>query len=502
MSLLFTDNTWTFDKLSAVNEACKVIADEELHLDYYPNQIEIISSEQMLEAYSSSGMPVMYNHWSYGKHFLMEKHNYKHGYSGLAYEIVINQNPCISYLMEENSMTMQTLVIAHAAYGHNHFFKNNYLFKQYTDASAILDYLIFAKKYVAKCEQKYGYEAVEATLDACHAIADYGVDRYKRPSPLSAKKEQENQEARELNRQQSVNLLYSSLATPKTPSYKRVFGNNATDAALFPEEPEENIMYFIEKYSPSLESWQRELVRIVRKMATYFYPQRQTQLMNEGWASFTHHYIMNRLWEKGQISDGSMLEFIQSHAGVLTQRNYNDKHYSGFNVYALGFEMFQDIKRRCENPTDEDYEYFPDQAGKPWLETCLDAVANYRDESFVTQFLSPATIRKWKLFEVTNNESDGYVEVTGIQNKTSYNKIKSSLSKQYATSMKQANIQVARADLKGSRKMWLRYTPIDGRALNNTKKEVLKHVEFLWGYPVELLDPTDKSIYQGYNEFC
>ena len=111
----------------------------------------MISAEQMLDAYSSIGMPVFYSHWSFGKRFVRDEKLYRKGYTGLAYEIVINSDPCISYIMEENTMTMQALVMAHAAFGHNHFFKNNYLFKEGTDAEGILDYLSFAKAYVARC---------------------------------------------------------------------------------------------------------------------------------------------------------------------------------------------------------------------------------------------------------------------------------------------------------------------------------------------------------------
>ena len=96
-----------------------------MNLDVYPNQLEIISSEQMLDAYSSLGMPLMYRHWSFGKRFVSEEKLYRKGQRGLAYELVINSNPCITYLMEENTMAMQALVTAHAAFGHNHFFKNN-----------------------------------------------------------------------------------------------------------------------------------------------------------------------------------------------------------------------------------------------------------------------------------------------------------------------------------------------------------------------------------------
>ncbi|MCI5043068.1 MAG: SpoVR family protein, partial [Aquisalinus sp.] len=124
-NLLYKDSDWTFDLLQRALEACEDIALNDLGLNVYRNQIEIITSEQMLDAYSSHGMPLMYRHWSFGKHFARDQNMYQKGYTGLAYEIVINSDPCIAYLMEENSMTMQTLVMAHACFGHNHFFKNN-----------------------------------------------------------------------------------------------------------------------------------------------------------------------------------------------------------------------------------------------------------------------------------------------------------------------------------------------------------------------------------------
>lgn len=148
-------------------------------------QIEVITSEQMMDAYSSVGMPINYPHWSFGKKFIETEQAYKHGQQGLAYEIVINSNPCIAYLMEENTITMQALVMAHACYGHNSF-KNNYLFRSWTDASSIIDYLIFARKYITECEERYGVDEVEKLLDSCHALMNYGVDRYKRPQNLSA----------------------------------------------------------------------------------------------------------------------------------------------------------------------------------------------------------------------------------------------------------------------------------------------------------------------------
>ena len=159
----------------------------EYKLDTYANQIEIITSEQMLDAYATTGLPVGYPHWSYGKEFIRNEQAYRRGMQGLAYEIVINSSPCIAYLMEENTMTTQALVIAHACYGHNSFFKGNHLFRQWTAADAILDYLVFARRYVMECEQRYGMAEVEEVLDSCHALSEYGVERYRRPQPQSAR---------------------------------------------------------------------------------------------------------------------------------------------------------------------------------------------------------------------------------------------------------------------------------------------------------------------------
>src|SRR6201986_1557732 len=170
---LFQGADWDFLPLQRSHGACEEIALKELGLDVYPNQIEVITAEQMLDAYSSIGMPLFYKHWSFGNHFAQHEALYRKGLRGLAYEIVINSSPCISCLMEENPATMQTLVIAHAAFGHNHFFKNNYLFKLWTDAEGILNYLDFAKNYVAQCEERHGALAVEQTLDAAHALMSH-----------------------------------------------------------------------------------------------------------------------------------------------------------------------------------------------------------------------------------------------------------------------------------------------------------------------------------------
>jgi len=480
-----TDSEWTFDLITRYDEEISKIA-AEYGLDTYPNQIELITSEQMMDAYSSVGMPLGYHHWSFGKQFMSTEQRYRRGQMGLAYEIVINSNPCISYLMEENTMTMQALVIAHAAYGHNSFFKGNYLFKSWTNADAIIDYLLFARNFISECETRYGVEAVELTLDSCHALMNYGVDRYHRPSPLSAFDERERQIEREEYLQSQINDLWRTVPTGEQ--------KKTDEEQRFPSEPQENLLYFIEKNAPLLQPWQREIVRIVRKSAQYFYPQRQTQVMNEGWATFWHYTILNTLYNRGLVNDGFIMEFLQSHTSVVYQPAFDSPYYSGINPYALGFGMMTDIRRICEDPTEEDRHWFPDIAGSDWVKTLDFAMRHFKDESFIQQYLSPKLIRDMKLFSVLDDDKKLKLEITAIHDDEGYRSIRKRLADQYNLSSQEPNIQVYNVNRHGDRALTLRHYRQNRKPLNNSTQEMLKHVSRLWGFSVylETIDEQDQ----------
>ncbi|MHB1245313.1 MAG: SpoVR family protein [Sulfuriferula sp.] len=469
---------WTFELLDTYDREIGLAA-AHYGLDTYPRQIEVITSEQMIDAYASVGMPVGYHHWSYGKGFLSTQKSYQRGQMGLAYEIVINSSPCISYLMEENTMTMQALVIAHAAYGHNSFFKGNYLFRTWTDAESILDYLVFARNFIAECEQRHGEEAVEDMLDSCHALMNYGVDRYKRPTRLSMSKEQARLVERETYLQSQVNDLWRTLPT-------RQATDEQNQSRQFPAEPQENLLYFIEKNAPRLEPWQREIVRIVRKIAQYFYPQRQTQVMNEGWATFWHYTLLNHLYDAGKLTDGFMMEFLQSHTNVVYQPPFHSRVYSGINPYALGFSMFQDMRRMCEHPTDEDRHWFPELAGSDWKQSLDFAMRNFKDESFIAQYLSPKLIREFKLFSVRDDDSEDKLEISAIHDDAGYRSVRQQMAEQYNLGNREPNIQVYNVDVYGDRTLTLRHYMHDRRPLGETTPEMLRHITRLWGYNVRM----------------
>jgi spore cortex formation protein SpoVR/YcgB (stage V sporulation) len=493
--LLYEGADWDFGTIQRVYDAIERIATGELGLDVYPNQVEIVSSEQMLDAYSSIGMPLLYKHWSFGKHFARNEALYRAGMQGLAYEMVINSNPCISYNMEENTATMQALVIAHAAFGHNHFFKNNYLFKQWTDANGILDYLEFAKGYIAQCEERYGEAEVERVLDAAHALWNQGVHKYPRRRAADLASEQRRERERREHEQAMYNDLWRTVPTKEAAKPDNLLEERRR--ALL-QLPQENILYFLEKTAPRLAPWQREILRIVRHVAQYFYPQGQTKVMNEGCATYVHYRIMNRLYEQGSINDGALMEFLHSHTNVVFQPHFDDRRYSGINPYALGFAMMEDIARIATRPDDEDREWFPDIAGVgDEMAVLRDVWANYRDESFVLQFLSPRLIRHFKLFGVMDDANEPTLRVASIHDERGYRKIRQSLARQYDIAWQMPDIQVVDVNLAGDRKLIVQHRALNRVLLDeNDAKHVLQHLADLWGYDVLMkeVDPEGGAV--------
>lgn len=485
--LLFEGADWDFDTLRRTYDAMEVIARDDLGLDFYRNQIEIISSEQMLDAYSSVGMPLMYQHWSFGKHFIHHEQLYRKGITGLAYEIVINSNPCISYCMEENTMALQALVIAHAAFGHNHFFKNNHLFRQWTDPEGFLDYLQYAKAYIQRCEERHGVREVERLLDSAHALMPSSVFRHRRPPLLSEREARARERMRLEEEERAVNYLWDALPVSRRPSLD---DSDLRERKRAMRLPEENILYFIENYSPTLKPWQRQILRIVRNISQYFYPQKQTQVMNEGCACFVHWEILNRLHRTGRLDDGTMLEVLHHHTNVIAQPDFDDRRYGGINPYALGFAMMQDIKRICVEPTAEDREWFPAIAGTgDWRGVLRDAWANYRDESFLQQFLSPKVMRDFRLFACTDIHEDPWVTVAGIHDERGYRAVRDALARSRDISVREPDIQIVDVDLQGDRVLHLRHFERDGVPLDRTAREAtLAHLRHLWGHGVTLED--------------
>lgn len=456
-------------------------------LDCYTNQIELITAEHMLDAFASHALPIMYPHWSFGKSFVRHEADYRKGRSGLAYEVVINSNPCISYLMENNTMPMQLMVIAHACAGHNSFFKNNYMFKEWTEADAIIEYLAFAKNYILACEEKHGRSKVERILDMSHAFMHYGVDKHKRPPKLSVTDEK----ARAAERAEAVRLQYNELSRTIPKDAAAGAGDKEKN---YPAEPESNLLYFIEKNAPKLEVWEREIVRIVRKLSQYFYPQGRTKIMNEGWAMIWEHIIGYDLYEQGIIDEGFMMDYLIQHTTGLIQRDFDHKYYNGFNPYALGHAIFRDIRRMSEHPTDEDREWFPEIAGRDWMQNLDFAMRNFKDASFIQQYLSPKVIRDQKLFAIDIREDDkSKVVVNAIHNDEGYRQVRRQLAEQQNIDAHIPDIQIRRYDRTGDRTLTLVYHSRRGKKLTPESRKCFEKLKDVWGFGVVVETLNEKG---------
>jgi len=479
-----TKSSWTPDVIKAYYEEIQRIGFEKFGLDIYPNQIELVTSEQMLDAYAFHGLPVMYPHWSFGRDYIFNSNAYKKGRQGLAYEMIINSNPAIAYLMEENTTMMQIAVMAHACLGHNHFFKNNLLMRTWTNADSIQEYVKFAKAFVEECEEKHGMKAVENILTAAHSVKFQGIDRYKRPPKLSPAKEKEKQLERMKNQQKQVNEMWRTLPPDRGGWYDA----EEDKAIRIVKEPQENLLYFIEKNAPNLAPWERELIRIVRKLAQYLYPNICTKTMNEGFATFIHYGIVQELYSEGLIDEGFMMEFLRDHSHIIYQPGVHDKNYDGsLNPYYIGYNIFREIKRVCENPTQEDKDWFGDIAGSDWKTETLNAVRQFKDSSFIYQYLSPNLIRRLRLIEIQDVQDVDHYYVAEIHNEDGYKNIRKTMSQQYEMDHIIPSIVVADADLKGNRTLFLKSNMRHERSLDHAATiSVLSSIEYLWGYKVVL----------------
>ena len=289
------------------DKICRVA--EDFGLDWFPIDYEIIDYQEMLSAMAYTGIPTHYRHWSYGKEYERTHTLYNMGQTGLPYEMIINSNPSIAYLMRENQLYIHILTMAHCV-GHSDFFKQNRMFK-YTNPNNVMDTFKAASKYVRQLieDPSIGIEQVERVLDAAHAIK-YQVPRY------AGVKQKSREEW----------IASERLKQALEPTYK-------VDLKKFPHEPDYNLLSFVAINSRNLEEWERNLLLIVEENSKYFIPQALTKIMNEGWACTIHQKIINEL----NLPDGLHLPFIKLHNQVVRP------HLGTVNPYHLGFELFKKI---------------------------------------------------------------------------------------------------------------------------------------------------------------
>lgn len=442
---------YSMKELEQWNEKIEEIA-RRIGLDYYEQEFEIVSYEDMISCETYIGMPSHYPHWSFGKTYERVKTLHKYNLSGLPYEMVINSNPCIAYLMKDNTLLLQILTIAHV-YGHNDFFKNNRLFKAGTRA----DYTVEMFKNHADRIRGYisdpgiGYKKVERILNSAHAIK-YQISRVigeKRVSEAEKRKKL----LQRIQKPKSEYPLLESRQKEEEP---------LPDFRKIPIEPEEDLLRFLNSFG-RLSEWEKDIINIVREETEYFLPQIETKIMNEGWASFWHYNILNEL----NMPQGLHLEFLKRHNQVIRP------HEGQINPYYVGFKIFEDIKKR-----------YPDDPKK-----IFEVREVERDSSFIRRYLTQELCEELHLFEYEKRGNEYYV--TEVADDGGWKQIRDTI----ALSTGLGGIPVIKVVewVQKDNTLILEHT-YDGRELElNYAYETLKHVVDLWEGKVMLATYIDEK---------
>lgn len=299
-------------------------------LDFYPMRYEICPSE-IIYTFGAYGMPTRFSHWSFGKQFHKMKLHYDLGLSKI-YELVINSDPCYAFLLDSNSLIQNKLIVAHVL-AHCDFFKNNVRF-QNTKRDMVESMAATAER-IRKYEIQYGKHEVETFLDAVLAIEEHIDPSLMRPKLAWSMEDVEYEE------EVVAVSPYDDLWNLDEKEKKKQ--DPVRRKKKFPPQPEKDLLLFIESYSRELSDWQRDILTMMREEMLYFWPQLETKIMNEGWASFWHQRILREM----DLTSGEALEFAKLNAGVVQPSR------TGINPYYLGLKIFEDIEDRYNNPTEE-----------------------------------------------------------------------------------------------------------------------------------------------------
>lgn len=320
-------------------------------LDFYPMRYEICPAD-IIYTFGAYGMPTRFSHWSFGKTFNKMKMQYDFGLSKI-YELVINSNPCYAFLLEGNSLIQNKLIVAHVL-AHCDFFKNNARFG--VSNRNMVESMSATAERISQYEMDYGTEAVEKFIDAILAIQEHVDPTLIKPYQLDKKRYIEMiQKEKERSSGTEYVSAYDDLwnLDPELIA-EREAAAKAADVKRFPPEPEKDIVWFIEEYSPILEDWQRDIMTMLRDEMLYFWPQIETKIMNEGWASYWHQRIIREL----DLTSDETIEFAKLNSSVVVPSRHS------LNPYYLGLKIFEDIERRWDKPTKEEMERFGRQPGQ------------------------------------------------------------------------------------------------------------------------------------------
>jgi stage V sporulation protein R len=383
----------------------------EYGLDFFDTIFEVLDYKQINEVASYDGFPSRYPHWRFGMEYLRMSKSYAYGLHRI-YEMVINNDPSYAYLLSSNKTVDQKMVMAHV-YGHVDFFKNNMWFA-HTNRK-MMDEMANHGTRIRRYVDRYGYEAVESCLDICLSLENLidvhatAIRRHtERARPLESDDES-GAAAPPVPKLPSKAYMDDYINPPAyLEEQRQKIKEEQERKKHFPEQPERDALLFLLEHAP-LAEWQRDVMALVREEAYYFVPQRQTKIMNEGWASFWHSTIMTQRALKPE----ELIDYAEHHSGTMAT---SPGH---LNPYKLGLELWRDIEERWNKGRfGKEWEDCQDeQTLRKWdrqlglgRQKIFEVRRAYNDIGFIDAFLTPEFARRQKLFTYKyNSDSQEYV---------------------------------------------------------------------------------------------
>lgn len=444
-------------ELEAATEQIWDIATKKFGLDPFPVHFEIVPASVMYEI-GSYALPGRYSHWTFGKAYHRMKMMYDFGLSKI-YEVVINSNPSYGFLLETNSPIQNKMVIAHVL-GHVDFFKNNAYFSKTN--RRMVDEAALHSRRMSEYEFTHGRKVVEEFLDAVLSIEEHIDPNFfiRKHEPEQKRRKTERPPQGKYDDLLSASEIEAKKGDVKIQDEKR---------KPAPELPEKDLVYFLMKYSPTLEDWQRDIMAMLHEEMEYFVPQMQTKIMNEGWASIWHSRIMREM----DLPTNEYLEFAELHSGVVSP------HKGQLNPYYLGYKIFESIEKRWDNPSKEDRENLKLSGG-----TGRDKMFEVReldnDISFLRNYLTEELCEELDLFvyELVDEE-----EWTITEKK--WERVRNQLVGNM-TNFGFPYIEVVDGDYNGNSELYLKHRH-EGVDLDmKYGRKTLEYVHRLWGRPVHL----------------
>jgi stage V sporulation protein R len=442
----------------------------------------MVDYRQMNQIAAYGGFPTRYPHWRHGMEYDRLSKSYTFGMHRI-YELVINNDPCYAFLLEANPELVQKLVIAHV-FAHSDFFRHNMAFAETN--RKMMDEMANHATQVRRSVDRHGLETVESFVDVCLSVENL-IDPhalfFRRGRPAEAASEDEG--ARRLPAKPYMDQYLNP------PEFLEAQARKAAELQQrerrFPDYPRKDVLTFVLEHAP-LDAWQQEILEAVRDEAYYFVPQRQTKIMNEGWATFWH----SRMMTEQVLKDAELFDYADVHAGTLATPP------GGLNPYKIGVELFRDIRERWDRG----------QFGPEW-EGCDDAVERsawdrdtgkglekvfevrrlHTDITFIDTFLTKDFCERQRLFTYEFNPRTGRHEISTRE----FEAIKEKLVAQL-TNFGQPEIYVVDGNFRNRGELYLKHRFAGVELRYDHAVETLRNLCALWRRPVRLETRVDGKL--------